>query len=149
MHQWRRQVLFHQDNAWGYDLLFHPPYSPDLAPGDLFLFLNWKKYFSEKWFGCNNEIIVNTNAYLEDLETYYNFEGSKKGETLEEVYGGILWVRKPFSSQKIMFFSTNHTFVPPYYIYCFWLMLPVYYEYTTFRFSINTVWNQFFFIFRC
>ena len=50
-------VLFHQDNApahksvvamaavrdCGFELVDHPPYSPDLAPSDYFLFPNMKK----------------------------------------------------------------------------------------------------------
>ena len=50
-------VLFHQDNVpahksvvtmaavhdCGFELVDHPPYSPDLAPSDYFLFPNMKK----------------------------------------------------------------------------------------------------------
>ena len=53
-------VLFHQDNApalksvvamaavhdCGFELVDHPPYSPDLAPSDYFLFPNMKKKLS-------------------------------------------------------------------------------------------------------
>ena len=53
-------VLFHQDNApahksvvamaavhdCGFELVDHPPYSPDLAPSDYFLFLNVKKHLA-------------------------------------------------------------------------------------------------------
>lgn len=48
------KILFHQDNApvhtsviekakmqeWEWELVSHPPYSPDLAPSDYFLFRN-------------------------------------------------------------------------------------------------------------
>jgi hypothetical protein len=56
-HLKKKKVLFHQDNALchksnkttaklhelSYELLPHPPYSPDRAPSDLFLFANLKK----------------------------------------------------------------------------------------------------------
>jgi [histone H3]-lysine36 N-dimethyltransferase SETMAR len=54
----KKEVLFHQDNALchksiktmaklhelGYELLPHPPYSPDLAPSDFFLFADLKSW---------------------------------------------------------------------------------------------------------
>jgi len=54
----RRGVLFHQDNApahtssqartairnAGFELLHHPPYLPDLAPNDFYLFPKLKEY---------------------------------------------------------------------------------------------------------
>lgn len=57
----RRGVLFHHDNApahWsafamaiiqqaGIELVDHPPYSPDLAPSDFYLFPKFKEYLSE------------------------------------------------------------------------------------------------------
>lgn len=53
----KKEVLFHQDNALGnksmkevvkldelrFELLPHPPYSPDLAPNDYWLFVDVKK----------------------------------------------------------------------------------------------------------
>ena len=56
------KVIFHHDNArvhtylvsmtkfheLRYELLPHPPYSPDLAPSDFFLFPNLKKWLGGK-----------------------------------------------------------------------------------------------------
>ena len=56
-HVQKKQVLFHQDNApyhksmktmvklneLSFELLFYPPYSPDLAPSDYWLFSDLKK----------------------------------------------------------------------------------------------------------
>jgi len=63
----KKKIIFHQDNApvhkgvvamgklrdLGYELLGHPPYSPDLAPSDFHLFPKlkknsfWKAFFVE------------------------------------------------------------------------------------------------------
>lgn len=48
----------------GYELLPHPPYAPDLAQSDNFLF----------------PIFARTNAYYEDFDEYYSMEGSKNLE---------------------------------------------------------------------
>ena len=63
--------LFHQDNApahksvvamaavhdWGFELVDHPPYSPDLAPSEYLLFPNMKKHLAGKQYWTNNEVI--------------------------------------------------------------------------------------------
>ena len=67
-----------------YELLLHPPYSPDLAPSNYFLFPNLKKWLGGKRFYSNDEIISQTNTYFEDLDKSYFLE--KIGETLDEVY---------------------------------------------------------------
>lgn len=78
----KKKILFHQDNApahkaivtieklkdLGWKLLPHPPYSPDLAPSDYYLFSNLKKWLSGKKFYSNEEVIAETNAYFEELE---------------------------------------------------------------------------------
>ena len=63
----RKKIIFHQDNAPAhksvltmakinelkYDLLDHPPYSPDLAPSDFYVFPNLKKILAGKRFTSN------------------------------------------------------------------------------------------------
>jgi len=49
----------------------HPPYSPDLAPCDFFLFPNLKTWLSGKKFSSNEEVIVAVNEYFADFETAY------------------------------------------------------------------------------
>jgi len=42
----------------GYELLLHPPYSPDLAPSDLYLFAVLKEHLSGTHFSSDNDVIV-------------------------------------------------------------------------------------------
>ncbi|XP_036336279.1 histone-lysine N-methyltransferase SETMAR-like [Rhagoletis pomonella] len=88
-HLKKKKILFHHDNApshssWktqekinelGYELLPHPPYSPDLAPSDFFLFPNMKKWLGGKRFVSNSEVIAATNTYFEGFEKTYFREG--------------------------------------------------------------------------
>lgn len=71
----RRGVVFHQDNArphtsivtrqklreLGWEVLMHPPYSPDLAPSDFHLFLALQNFLSDKKFAsredCENRLL--------------------------------------------------------------------------------------------
>ena len=91
----KKKVLFHQDNAPCYkslktmvklnevsfELLAHLPYSSDLASSDYWLFADLKKLLQGKIFGSNEEVITETEAYVESKdESFY-----KKGiENLEK-----------------------------------------------------------------
>ena len=61
-----------------FDWLPRPPYSPDLASSDYFLFANLKKWLGGKSFYFNDEIISQTNTYFEDLEKSYFLGGIHK-----------------------------------------------------------------------
>ena len=81
-HLAKKKILFHQDNApchksmktmaklheLCFELLPHPPYSPDLAPSDYWLFADLKKMLRGKRFGSSDEVIAETNAYFEGKE---------------------------------------------------------------------------------
>ena len=45
----------------GFQLVSHPPYSPDLAPSDYYLFPNMKKWLAGKRFYGNEDVIAETN----------------------------------------------------------------------------------------
>ena len=51
-------------NELKFELLPHPPYSPDLAPSDFFLFPNLKKYIGEKKYKSNAEVENAVNQYF-------------------------------------------------------------------------------------
>lgn len=88
-HLARKKVLYHQDNAPAhksaitmaklndlrYELLHQPPYSPDLAPSDYYLFPNLKRWLQGKRFTSNDEVIAETNAYFEGLDKEYYLKG--------------------------------------------------------------------------
>jgi len=63
-----------------YVLLPHPPYSPDFAPCEFFLFPNLKKSLVGQKFESNEEVIAGTEAYFADLEKTYFSVGLKKLE---------------------------------------------------------------------
>ena len=64
----------------GYELLPHPPYSPDLAPSDYRLFAELKKMLQGKRFGSNEEVIAETEAYFEAKEKSFYKHGIEKLE---------------------------------------------------------------------
>lgn len=45
------------------ELFPHLPYSPDLAPSDLFLFSYLKKMLAGKKYSSNEEVIYETEVY--------------------------------------------------------------------------------------
>ena len=89
-----KKVLFHHDNVPAhtsaiataklfnllYEILPNPPYSPDLAPSDYFLFPNMKTWLGDKRFSLNEKIFAATNEYFEGFDQNYFLEGIKKLE---------------------------------------------------------------------
>jgi histone-lysine N-methyltransferase SETMAR len=68
----KEKIIFHQDNALAhksglamgklrdlhYELLEHPPCSPDLAPSDFYLFPKLKLFLAGEHFSSNQEVIA-------------------------------------------------------------------------------------------
>lgn len=93
-HLAKKKVLFHHDNAPShssfiaqkklqelrFEILPHPPYSPDLAPCDFFLFPNFKRWLTGKRFSSNIELECETKAYFEGFPESYFLNGLKKLE---------------------------------------------------------------------
>ena len=85
------KVFFHQDNALCpksiammaklHELLFkllpHPPYSPDLAPSDYWLFADLKRMLQGKRFGSSEEVISETEVYFEVKDKSFYKKGRK------------------------------------------------------------------------
>lgn len=91
-HLAKKKILFHQDNApshkakvteekfkqLGWELLPHPPYSPDLAPSDYHLFTELKKWLAGKKFYSNEEVEWETEAYFGTLSSDHYKKGIDK-----------------------------------------------------------------------
>ena len=88
----RKKILFLQVNAPAHksiattakindlklQLLLHPPYSPDLAPSDYYLFPNLKRWLINKKFSSREEIIDAAEEYFAELpENYFSDEIKK------------------------------------------------------------------------
>ena len=86
-------MLFYQDNTpchksitmmtklheLHFELLPHPPYSPDLAPKNYWLFADLKRMLQEKRFGSNKEVISETEVYFEAKDkSFYQKKKKKK-----------------------------------------------------------------------
>ena len=77
----KKKIIFHHDNApvhksvlamgksrdLHYELLEHPPYSPDLAPTDFHLFPKLKIFLTGQRFSSNQEAIAAVEGYFADL----------------------------------------------------------------------------------
>ncbi|XP_045451016.1 histone-lysine N-methyltransferase SETMAR-like [Melitaea cinxia] len=85
----RTGVLFHQDNApahkaavamaaiqeTGFELLEHPPYSPDPAPSDFYLFPRLKERLPGKKFEDDSEVMAAVEAFWEGQEKEFFSKG--------------------------------------------------------------------------
>lgn len=85
----KKKIIFHQDNArphtalitmakineLKYELLQHPPYSPDLAPSDFHLFPKFKIFLGGKRFSTTEEVHDAVNQYFGSLDENHFREG--------------------------------------------------------------------------
>jgi [histone H3]-lysine36 N-dimethyltransferase SETMAR len=62
----------------GYELLPHIPFTPDLAPSDLFLFADLKIMLAGNKFSKNEEEIAESEAYFEVMSKSYYKNGIEK-----------------------------------------------------------------------
>ena len=87
----RHWVLLQHDNApahtsavasaaaeCGYELLPHPPYSPDLAPSDFYLFPLLKEHFSGTHFSSDNDVIASVEVFLQGQNELFYKTGIQK-----------------------------------------------------------------------
>ena len=58
-----------------FELLPHPPYSPDLSPSNYWLFADLKIMLQEKRFGSNEEVILDTEAYFKAKDKSFYKKG--------------------------------------------------------------------------
>jgi len=62
----------------GYELLPHPPYSPDLAPSDFCLFPLMKEHLSGTHFSSGNDIIASVEVFLQRQDELFYKTGIQK-----------------------------------------------------------------------
>lgn len=89
-----RGILFHQDNArphtarrtmdkiseLHWELISHPPYSPDLAPSDYALFPHMKSFFRGRRFSTRGELEEETNSILRAISPQWFRQSIRKLE---------------------------------------------------------------------
>src|SRR5215470_16123851 len=61
----------------GFQQLNHPPYSPDLAPSDYFLFRGMKKFLRGKRFSSDEEVKEAVTTWFEEQSKDFFFRGIK------------------------------------------------------------------------
>jgi len=63
---------------YAYELLPHPPYSPDLAPSDFYLFPLLKEHFSGTHFSSDNDVIASVEVFLQGQNELFYKTGIQK-----------------------------------------------------------------------
>lgn len=91
-HLQKKKILFHQAKSsisaialskiyeLRFKLLNHPPYSPDLAPSNFFLFPKLKVALGGQRFSSKEEAITFVNNYFAEKDAKYYLDGLKRWE---------------------------------------------------------------------
>ena len=96
----RKGVVFHQDNTrphtslvtrqkLEWDILPHPPYSPDLAPSDYYLFRS-QNFLDGKTFTSNEEVKNHLDQFFASKEQKFYERGIM---LLPERWQKVYWTR--------------------------------------------------------
>ena len=64
----------------GFELLEHPPYSPDLAPSDYYLFPKLKSVLPGRCFETDNDVIDAVEDFLTGQDSSFSYNGIAKLE---------------------------------------------------------------------
>jgi histone-lysine N-methyltransferase SETMAR len=62
----------------GFETLDHPPYSPDLAPSDFFLFPEMKNPLRGRRFDCREDVIQEVEAWFSSKTQAFYSEGLRR-----------------------------------------------------------------------
>ncbi|GBN21361.1 hypothetical protein AVEN_192474-1 [Araneus ventricosus] len=88
----RKVVLFHQENVrehvstmtgWTlykleWDFIQYPPYSPDMAPSDFYLFSHLQLHLDGAIFNSNEEVVNEVHLFLDSRPLQFFAEGIEK-----------------------------------------------------------------------
>jgi hypothetical protein len=102
-HLKKKKVLLHQDNALvhtsavaivkihelQFELIHHPPYSPDLSPRDFLLLPKLKVWLGGQKFSSNEEVITSVGVYFAAKDSNYYLEGLKRLDHREKKMHGL------------------------------------------------------------
>ncbi|XP_052828224.1 histone-lysine N-methyltransferase SETMAR-like [Octopus bimaculoides] len=66
---------------FGFELVDHPPYSPDLPPSDYFLFPNMKRHLTGKQYRTDDEVISAVEDVFEGQDENFYTTKSKRCNT--------------------------------------------------------------------
>jgi GMP synthase-like glutamine amidotransferase len=76
LHTARQTTALLQQFHW--DIMDHPPYSPDLAPSDYHLFLHMKRFLAGKQFHSDAEVKTTVNNWLQQQAVDFFDTGIQK-----------------------------------------------------------------------
>jgi hypothetical protein len=65
-------------NSWSWEILPHPPCSPDLAPSDFHLFPKMKKHLRGQCFHSNEDVQNEVKKWLHAQDTFFFYKGLNK-----------------------------------------------------------------------
>ena len=85
------QVTVTAATKCGFEILPHPPYTPDMAPSDFCLFPKLKSYLLGTQYGSNEGVIEAVNKYLWNQEKAFYFEGIRKLEQRWAKCIALIW----------------------------------------------------------
>ena len=74
------QITISAASKCGFEILPHPPYSPDMAPFNYYLLQKLKSNLCDTQYWSNEGTIEAVNEYLWDQEKVFYFEGMGKLE---------------------------------------------------------------------
>jgi len=92
----------------GYELLLHPPYLPDPAPSDLYLFPMLKEHLSSTHFSSDNDVIVYVKVFLfrgkMNSSTRLVYKSCRNDGTSALKLADIMWKNKLVTVVVLCFF---------------------------------------------
>jgi transposase len=65
-------------SSWGWEILPHPPYSPDLAPLEFHLFPEMKNHTRDQRFNSNENVQNEVKKWLRVEDAFFFYEGLDK-----------------------------------------------------------------------
>ena len=87
-----------------FEQLNHPPYSPDLAPSDYYLFRNLKSHLRRTRFRDDDELKAATEAWFEDQIDHFYFKGI---DCLKEKWAKCIEVKGDYIEKIMLKPSSN------------------------------------------